>query len=123
MATPLDPGLPRHGQLPNPHYGLIERSIQDTSTKDQASADAAALSRLNASLPVPVHLDSQEVTLSPEAGVDVARLVPDWCVDVTTTATCRNISQRMKITGVAVSADGESEQVKVQFGPVSSAED
>ncbi|MGW2100348.1 hypothetical protein ACWCPX_22120 [Streptomyces olivaceoviridis] len=106
----------------HPYYGLIERSVQDTSITDQASADAAARSRLNASLPVPVYLDSQEVTLSPDAGVDIARLVPGWCVDVTTTATCRNISQRMKITGVSVSADGGGEQVKVQFGPVS-AED
>ncbi|MGW3465829.1 hypothetical protein ACWDE9_42605 [Streptomyces olivaceoviridis] len=66
---------------------------------------------------MPVHLDSQEVTLSPEAGVDIVRLVPGWCVDVTTTATCRNISQRMKITGVAVSADGEGEQVRSSSGP------
>ncbi|MEU2264916.1 hypothetical protein ABZ568_00380 [Streptomyces olindensis] len=107
----------------HPYYGLIERSIQDTSIKDQLSADAAAQSRLNASLPVPVYIDSSEVTLSPDAGVDIARLVPGWCVDVTTTATCRNISQRMKITGLSVSADGAGEQVKVQFGPVSTSED
>lgn len=105
------------------YYGLIERSIQDTSIKDQASADAAAQSRLNASLPVPVYLDTQEVTLSPDAGVDIARMVPGWCVDVATTATCRNISQRMKITGVSVTADGNGESVKVQFGPVSNSED
>ncbi|MGW3465828.1 hypothetical protein ACWDE9_42600 [Streptomyces olivaceoviridis] len=48
MTTPLDPGLPRHGQLPDQHYGLIERSLQDTSIKDQASADATELSRWNA---------------------------------------------------------------------------
>ncbi|WP_019061681.1 hypothetical protein [Streptomyces prunicolor] len=107
----------------HPYYGLIERSIQDTSIKDQVSADAAAQSRLNASLPVPVYIDSSEVTLSPDTGVDIARLVPGWCVDVATTATCRNISQRMKITGVSVSADGDGESVKVQFGPVSSSED
>ncbi|MFB0617217.1 hypothetical protein [Streptomyces sp. AGS-58] len=106
----------------HPYYGLVERSVQDTSIRDQASADASAQARLNASLLVPVYIDSREVTLSPEAGVDIARLVPGWCVDVTTTATCRNISQRMKITGLSVSADGTGEQVKVQFGPVSTSE-
>ncbi|MER6632336.1 hypothetical protein ABT301_29650 [Streptomyces sp. NPDC000987] len=102
----------------HPYYGLIERSVQDTSIKDQASADAAAQSRLDASLPVPVYVDSSEVTLSPDTGVDIARLVPGWCVDVATTATCRNLTQRMKITGLGVSADGSGEQVKIQFGPV-----
>jgi hypothetical protein len=103
----------------HPYYGLIERSVQDSSIKDQASAEAAAQSRLNSSLPVPVYIDSSEVTLSPDTSVDIARLVPGWCVDVATTATCRNISQRMKITGLSVTADGKGEQVKVQFGPVS----
>ncbi|GGZ73327.1 hypothetical protein ACFOOM_00845 [Streptomyces echinoruber] len=103
----------------HPYYGLIERVVQDTSIKDQASAQAAAQSRLNASLPVPVFIDTQEVTLSPDAGVDVERLVPGWCIDLATTTTCRDISQRMKITGVHVTADGDGESVKVQLGPVS----
>lgn len=103
----------------HPYYGLIERTVQDTSIKDTESAQAAAESRLRASLPVPVYIDTQEVTLSPDAGVDVDRLVPGWCLDLATTATCRNITQRMKITGLHVTADGDGESVKVQLGPVS----
>lgn len=107
----------------HPYYGLIERVVQDTAIKDAESAQAAAQSRLNASLPVPVYIDTQEVTLSPDAGVDVARLVPGWCVDLATTTTCRDISQRLKVTGLHVTADGDGESVKVQLGPVSAEGD
>jgi hypothetical protein len=107
----------------HPYYGLIERSIQDTSIMDNESAAAAAQSRLNASLPVPVYIDTQEVTLSSDAGLDVARAVPGWCVDLATTTTCRDVSQRMKITGLHVTADGDGESVKVQLGPVSAEGD
>lgn len=103
----------------DPYYGLIEQTIQDTSLKDQASAQAAAESRLAASLPAPVFIETQQITLSPDAGVEVPRLVPGWCVDLATTATCRNISQRFKITGLRVTADGDGESVQVQLGPVS----
>jgi hypothetical protein len=107
----------------HPYYGLLERSVQQTSIEDNASAEAAARSRLNASLPVPVYIDTQEVTLSPEAAVDVSHLIPGWCVDLSTTATCRNISQRMKISGLHVEVDGDGESVKVQLAPATSRED
>ena len=107
----------------HPYYGLIERSVQDSSIKDSDSAAAAARSRLNASLPVPVYIDTQEVTLSSDAGIDVARIVPGWCVDLSTTTTCRDVSQRMKVTGLRVTADGNGEAVKVQLGPVSAEGD
>jgi hypothetical protein len=32
------------------------------------------------------------------------------------------VAQRLKITGVSVTADGSSESVKAQFGPVSVSE-
>lgn len=97
------------------YYGLLERSVEETSVLDNASAAAAARSRRAASLPVPVFLTSEEVTLSPQAPVDVASLVPGWCVDVSTTRTCRTISQRLKIVGLTVLADSDSESVKVQL--------
>lgn len=103
----------------HPYYGLIERVVQDTSVQDQTGADAAARSRLAASLPAPVYVDSQQVTLSPDAGVDLGRLVPGWCVDVATTATCRNIVQRLKLMGLRVVVDGGGESIQVQLGPVS----
>lgn len=100
------------------YYGLLERSVEDTSITTDVSATAAARSRRNASLPVPVFLASEEVTLSPDAAVDVATLVPGWCVDVSTNATCRDLTQRMKILGVKVVEDGNGESVQVTLSPV-----
>lgn len=106
----------------DPYYGLLERSVEETSILDVASAQAAARSRLRGSRPS-VFLDSQQVTLSPDAPVDVPSLVPGWCVDVTTTATCRTIAQALKIVGVRVvesggqQAEAAQESVSVQLAP------
>lgn len=99
------------------YYGLLERSVEETSVLDDASAAAAARSRRASSLPVPVFLTSEEVTLSPQAPVDVGSLVPGWCVDVSTTKTCRTIAQRLKIVGLKVQEDGDGEEVKIQLAP------
>ncbi|MFD8820868.1 hypothetical protein ACFV1C_00615 [Streptomyces sp. NPDC059605] len=101
----------------HPYYGLIERVVEETSILDDASAEAAARSRLAASCPAPVFLDSQEATLSPDAGLDVTVLVPGWCVDVTTTQTCRTIAQALKISTVKVKEDGDSETISLQLTP------
>ncbi|GAA2945943.1 MULTISPECIES: hypothetical protein [Streptomyces] len=101
----------------HPYYGLLEQVVEETSILDNASAAAAARSKLRASSPAPVFLDSQATTLSPDAAVDVRSLVPGWCVDVTTTATCRTISQSLKIVGVKVTEDDAGERVSVQLTP------
>ncbi|WP_406740733.1 hypothetical protein [Streptomyces atratus] len=101
----------------HPYYGLIERVVEETSILDDASAEAAARSRLAASCPAPVFLDSQEATLSPDAGLSPDALVPGWCVDVTTTQTCRTISQALKIATVKVKEDGDSETISLQLTP------
>ncbi|MFF4179732.1 hypothetical protein [Streptomyces sp. NPDC001750] len=101
----------------HPYYGLIERVVEETSILDAESATAAARSRLAASSPAPVFLDSQEAVLSPDAGLDVDALVPGWCVDVTTTQTCRTISQALKISTVKVKEDGDSETISLQLTP------
>lgn len=88
------------------YYGLLERYVEQTSITDQASADAAAAAKLKASLPVPVFIDTQNITLSPTADVEVLALVPGWCLDITTSSTCRDITQRLKITGIQISEDG-----------------
>jgi len=104
----------------DPYYGLLERSIEETSVKTDHSALAAARSRRAAAYPAPVFLSSDEVTLSPEAAVDVAKLVPGWCVDVATQATCRPLTQRLKIVGVKVQESGDGESVQVTLAPTSS---
>ncbi|EMF20429.1 hypothetical protein H114_32839 [Streptomyces gancidicus BKS 13-15] len=102
------------------YYGLLELSVEQTSVKTQQSADEAARSRRAAAYPVPVFLSSEEVTLSPEAAVDVAKLVPGWCVDVATDATCRSLTQRLKVQGLKVSEDGDGESVQVVLAPITS---
>lgn len=99
------------------YYGLLERSVDETSILDNASAASAAESRLNASLPVPVFLSTDRVTLSPDAAVSVPRLVPGWCVDVATSTTCRKLAQRLKITGLQVTEDAEGESIQLELAP------
>lgn len=100
------------------YYGLLERTTEETSVLDNPSALAAARSKLRGSTPTPVVVDtSQETTLAPDAAVDVASLVPGWCVDVTTTTTCRGISQSLKIQGLTVKEDADGESVAVQLFP------
>lgn len=88
------------------YYGLLERYVEQTSITDQASADEAAAARVAASSATPVFINTQNVTLSPLADIEMQRLVPGWCMDFTTSATCRDITQRLKITGLQVSEDG-----------------
>jgi hypothetical protein len=93
----------------NAYYGLLERYIEQRNIPDQAAADAAAAGALAPLLAVPVFIDTQDITLSPLADVDVSNLVPGWCLDVTSDSTCRTITQRLKITGLQVSEDGGTE--------------
>ncbi|WP_328434593.1 hypothetical protein [Streptomyces sp. NBC_00425] len=103
------------------YYGLLERYVENTSVPDDASAAAAAAAKLRASLPVPVFVDSQQVTISPLAAVEVNKLVPGWCLDITSAETCRTVAQRLKIVGLTVTETGgdgddpggESVQVQV----------
>lgn len=90
----------------NSYYGLLEVYTEQTSITDQDAAEAAAAARLAASATVPVFIDTQNITLSPTANVEVRQLVPGWCVDITSDSTCRTITQRLKITGLQISEDG-----------------
>lgn len=90
----------------NAYYGLLEKYIEQRNITDQAAADAAAAGALGPLLAVPVFIDTQDITLSPTTDVEVANLVPGWCLDVTSDSTCRTITQRLKITGLQVSEDG-----------------
>ncbi|MFJ4627202.1 hypothetical protein [Streptomyces sp. NPDC088847] len=102
------------------YYGLHERYVEMSEITDNTSATQAATARQRASGVVPVFVDTQQVTISPLASVDVPSLVPGWCLDVTSAETCRKVSQRLKITGVKVSETGGddngpgSESVQVQ---------
>ncbi|MEV0016708.1 hypothetical protein [Streptomyces tendae] len=104
----------------DPYYGLHERYVEMNEITDNDSATEAARARRRASLPVPVVVDTQQVTISPLAAIDVPSLVPGWCLDVTSAGTCRVVRQRLKITGLKVAetaGNGDtpgSESVQVQ---------
>lgn len=91
------------------YYGLVERYVEQTSITTVAGARSAAAARLRASLPVPVVVDTREVSISPDAAVQIPTLVPGWCLDVVTQSTCRPLSQRLKITGLKVTETGGTE--------------
>lgn len=103
------------------YYRLLERVDDQSSILDAQSARAAARSRWRASHPAPVYLDSARVTLSPDAGVDVPSLVPGWCLTVSSNATCRTLSQVMKIYQLLVTETAELETVAVTMVPTSAA--
>ncbi|MDT0484631.1 hypothetical protein [Streptomyces doebereineriae] len=93
----------------DPVYGLHERYIEMTEIADAASATQAAKARRRTSAQVPVFIDTQQVTISPLAAIDVPHLVPGWALDVTSASTCRKVTQRLKITGVKVTETGGDE--------------
>lgn len=91
------------------YYGLLEKYIEQRNITDQLAADQAAAGALGPLLAVPVFIDTQDITLSPTADIELSNLVPGWCLDVTSDSTCRTITQRLKITGLQVSEDGGTE--------------
>lgn len=105
----------------DPEYGLLERYEEQTEITTVASAEQAARAKLRASAAAAVFIDTQQVTIAPDAAVDVPSLVPGWCLDVMSTATCRTVAQRLKIVGVKVSETGGTgsspgaESVQVQL--------
>lgn len=98
----------------NEFYGLLELYDEQTSITTTAAATVAAQAKLNASAIVPVSIDTQNVTLAPTAPVDMVALVPGWCIDITSMATCRTVTQRLKITGLQVQEDGGTQDTPGQ---------
>lgn len=97
----------------DPFYGLLEQYEEQSSVTSAEAAVSAANAKLAVSRNSPVFIDTQDVTISPEAAIDMRTLIPGWSLDMATTATCRNIGQRLKIVGVHVVMQDEGEEVKV----------
>ena len=114
MAADEDTGFVGVAGGVNDYYGLLEIYTEQNTLKTLADADQAAAAKLAGSLSVPVFIDTQDVTLSPTAPVIIEQLVPGWCLDITSGQTCREITQRMKVTGLAVTENGDSERVVLQ---------
>jgi len=94
----------------NSYYGLLEQYTEQNTLQTLSDVDQAAAAKLAGSLSVPVFIDTSNVTLAPTAPVTVQQLVPGWCLDVTSGGTCREITQRLKITGLSVTENGGSER-------------
>lgn len=90
----------------NDYYGLLEIYTEQNTLTTLSDVDQAAQAKLDGSLTAPVFIDTQDVTLAPTAPVTVEQLVPGWCLDITSAATCREITQRLKITGLSVTESG-----------------
>lgn len=111
------------------YYGLLEGvhdslAVQDegaASVLDQTSADAATSSLLASSLPAPVFIDTGAGPLSPNAAVDVADIIPGYCLQVSSTATCRSVTATQKIYELHVTDDGQGESAQVVCAPLTGA--
>ncbi|AMD42769.1 minor tail protein [Streptomyces phage Xkcd426] len=93
----------------NSYYGLLEQYTEQNTLKTLDDVDQAAQAKLDGTRSVPVFIDTQDVTLAPTAPVTIEQLVPGWCLDITSGATCREITQRLKITGLSVRESGGSD--------------
>lgn len=103
----------------DPYYGLLEIYTEQNTLKTLDDVDQAAAGKLEGSLTSPVFIDTQDVTLAPTAPVVIEQLVPGWCVEITSSRTCREITQRMKITGLGVAEAGEGEKITLQVAALS----
>src|SRR4030095_16790088 len=77
-------------------------------------ATTTAETKLRSTANVPVFIDTREVSIASDSSLEVRDIVPGWCLDVSSTSTCRDIIQRLKIVGLQVTEDGGSGQTPGQ---------
>lgn len=101
-------------------YGLVEQQVEESDIADQASADAAACSRLEGSNPVPLFIDfGGASTLAPETPFTIDQLVPGVLIQVALASFCRPVSQRLRLQSLCVVETPEvGELVQATLGPV-----
>lgn len=101
-------------------YGLVEQQADESDITDQASADAAACSRLEGSNPVPLFLDfGGQSTLAPDSPFTFDQLVPGVLVQVALSSFCTPVSQRLRLQQLCVhETPATGELVQVTLGPV-----
>lgn len=87
------------------------------SIRDLASAQSAVEAQLALTRQAPVFIDTGEGLLAPDANVDVGALVPGYCLQIASTATCRTVASIQKVYEVRVSETGEGEQARVLCAP------
>lgn len=128
-TTPGDVTLKSSSGGLHDYYGLLEGvhdsgAVEDQgagSVLDQSSADAATASLLQSSLPAPVFIDTGAGPLSPTASIDVADIIPGYCLQVASTATCRPVTAVQKIYELHVSETTDGEVAQVVCAPATEA--
>lgn len=106
-----------YGLLESVHDALAPQDLGAASVLDQTSADAAVASLLASSLPAPVFIDTGAGPLAPTAPVEVSSLVPGYCLQISSVATCREVTAVQKIFEVRVSETSQGESVQVICAP------
>lgn len=110
---------------PDDYYGLLEavhdgRAPQDegaASVLDANSAQAAVESQLALSYPSPVFIDTGAGPLSADTALDIAAVIPGFCVEVASTATCRTVTAVQKVHEIRVAEDANGEQARILCAP------
>lgn len=130
-AAPDDEGALRKATSGGVHdyYGLLEavhdslapQDLGAASILDQSSADAAAADLLATSVPAPVFIDTGAGPLSPQASIDIASVIPGYCLQIASVATCRPVTAVQKVVEVSVQETGATEQARVLCAPTGSA--
>lgn len=103
-------------------YGLVQRSFTELNIKDQPSADANALSRLENVQPAPLRVRAR---LSAQAGFEFKDLVPGRLMDcrLRDDATGIEVMEVMRLQQVDVEAGPGSEDVTISLVPEGEASD
>lgn len=99
-------------------YGLVERVTSADSITTQWDADFTAQSERNAAYPLPLVVTlPSDASLNETAPVSINELVCGARVDLGLTTFCRNIRQRMRLSGVSAAWDGSFEKVGITLEP------
>lgn len=98
-------------------YGAVERLIpNDLGITDEASADVAAQTFVNAGRIVPRSIEFQEGTrLSPDTPWTMAEMIPGQRVDVALSKLCLSIHQSFKLQEVIVEDGPTGEQIAISL--------
>lgn len=101
------------------YFGLLEKLVEDTSVKSNATAADQARGMVNGANPPPLLVQPPDNgSLSPDAPVCLEQLVPGVTVPVVVDCTCRTVAQDMRLTGLSVTVDASGESVSPRLTPV-----
>jgi hypothetical protein len=104
----------------DPYYGLIEQIAKEDGVQQQSLVNASAQSRLAATNPPPLYIDTgQGFGLDPAAPVCIEDLIPGRLLAVTARDHCRQVTEAMRLVAVNVRyTEQAGETVGITLAPV-----